>query len=147
MFIDFHIHLTHSLFEGTILCIVGSKEMERIKYMNRLQMIKEFRDNDILLCIEPKIDLKLNYKTLELAKQYPDFPFQAIGVHPTRAPQTKWSKRKELLSLADNPSVIAIGELGLDYHYKRLKQVQFLQTSIRIMIYDLHYQSYRSGRS
>ena len=65
MFIDSHIHLTHSLFEGTIPCIVGSKEMERIKYMDRLQMIKKFRDNDILLCIEPKIDLKLHYKTLE----------------------------------------------------------------------------------
>ena len=26
------------------------------------------------------------------------------------------------------------------------KQVQFLQTSVRIIIYDLHYQNYRSGR-
>ena len=26
------------------------------------------------------------------------------------------------------------------------KQMQFLQTSVRIMIYDLHYQNYRSGR-
>lgn len=45
MFIDSPIHLTHSLFEGTVPCIVGSKEMERIKYMDNLQMIKEFRDS------------------------------------------------------------------------------------------------------
>lgn len=127
MFIDSHIYLTYSSFEGTVPCIVGSKEMERIKYMDRLQLIKKFRDNDILLCIEPGIDLESNYKILELANQYPDSLFPAIGVHPIRAPQTKWSKRKELLSLADNPSVIAIGELGLDYHYKRLKQHRIRQ--------------------
>ena len=127
MFIDSHIYLTYSSFEGTVPCIVGSKEMERIKYMDRLQLIKKFRDNDILLCIEPGIDLESNYKILELANQNPDSLLPAIGVHPIRAPQTKWSKRKELLSLADNPSVIAIGELGLDYHYKRLKQHRIRQ--------------------
>lgn len=127
MFIDSHIYLTYSSFEGTVPCIVGSKEMERIKYMDRLQLIKKFRDNDILLCIDPGIDPESNYKILELANQYPDSLFPAIGVHPIRAPQTKWSKRKELLSLADNPSVIAIGELGLDYHYKRLKQHRIRQ--------------------
>lgn len=127
MFVDSHIHLTHSLFEGTVPCIVGSKEIERIKYLDRPQLIKEFRDNDILFCIEPGIDLESNYKILELASQYPNFLFPAIGVHPTRAPQTKWCKRKELLSLKENPSVIAIGELGLDYHYKRLKQHRIRQ--------------------
>lgn len=127
MFIDSHIHLTHPLFAGKFPCIVDSKETERIKYMDRPQLIKVFKDNDILFCIEPGIDLESNYKILELVDKYPDFLFSAIGVHPTRAPQTKWGKRKELINLADNLSVIAIGELGLDYHYERFKQHRIRQ--------------------
>ena len=33
-----------------------------------------------------------------------------------------------------------------DIKEEQEKQVQFLQTSVRIIIYDLHYQNYRSGR-
>lgn len=37
------------------------------------------------------------------------------------------AKGKNFLAWLDNPSVIVIGELGLDYHYKRLKQHRIRQ--------------------
>ena len=127
MYVDSHIHLTHSLFEGKVPCIVSEEQKERIVSMDRKKIIEECRNNGIVFCIEPGIDFESNYKILEAANEDPDFIFPVLGVHPTRAPQTKWNKRLELKNLTLNEKVIAVGELGLDYHYERMKQHRFRQ--------------------
>lgn len=127
MFVDSHIHLTHSLFEGSVPCIVSEKHEERVFNMDIKQIIAECSNNGIAFCIEPGIDYESNYRVLDAANEYPEYIFPAIGIHPTRAPQTRWSKRLELKKLALNNKVIAIGELGLDYHNERMKQHRFKQ--------------------
>ena len=61
------------------------------------------------------INLEDYPKVLNLAHQYPQI-FASVGVHPSetagRDPEVA-----ELVSLAADPAVIAIGETGLDYHY------------------------------
>ena len=64
---------------------------------------------------------------LELAAQYPERVFPAIGVHPTRSIFEKWSDRHKLAAYANAPGIIAIGEIGLDYHYKREEQHRLKQ--------------------
>ena len=64
---------------------------------------------------------------LELAAQYPERVFPAIGVHPTRSIFEKWSDRHKLAAYANAPVIIAIGEIGLDYHYKREEQHRLKQ--------------------
>jgi TatD DNase family protein len=53
---------------------------------------------------------------LRLAAAYP-FIYATVGVHPHDAAKAEDSTYSELLSLAAKPKVIAIGEIGLDYHY------------------------------
>ena len=53
--------------------------------------------------------------------------FPAIGVHPTRSIFETWSDRHKLDAYANTPGVIAIGEIGLDYHYKHEERHRLTQ--------------------
>jgi TatD DNase family protein len=50
------------------------------------------------------------------AEQYP-FIFATIGVHPHDASKATPETFAELRDLAGHPKVLAVGEIGLDYHY------------------------------
>src|SRR6185312_12615757 len=51
-----------------------------------------------------------------LADRY-DFIYATIGVHPHDAAKTDEETFTRLRELAAHPKVLAIGEVGLDYHY------------------------------
>jgi TatD DNase family protein len=55
-------------------------------------------------------------RAIDLAEKYPNV-FAVIGVHPTYALQVGEDVITPLRELAKNPRVVAIGEIGLDYHY------------------------------
>jgi TatD DNase family protein len=46
-----------------------------------------------------------------------DWVFASIGIHPHEAKLATEEHFAELTRLADHPRVVAMGELGLDYHY------------------------------
>src|SRR5947207_11568623 len=68
-------------------------------------------------------------RAVELAEKYPNV-FAVIGVHPTYAHEAGEDVVTPLRELAKNPRVVALGEIGLDYHYlpsvevKKRKDVQ-----------------------
>lgn len=51
-----------------------------------------------------------------LAEKY-DFVYASVGVHPSETGDLTEADMEELKTLASNPKVCAIGEIGLDYHY------------------------------
>ena len=53
---------------------------------------------------------------LRLARAH-DFIYATIGVHPHDAAKATPETFAHLAGLADEPKVLAIGEIGLDYHY------------------------------
>src|SRR5713101_9950559 len=55
-------------------------------------------------------------RAVDLAEKYPNV-FVVIGVHPTYAHEAEADVITSLRELAKNPRVIAIGEIGLDYHH------------------------------
>ena len=55
-------------------------------------------------------------RAVDLAEKYPNI-FAVIGVHPTYALQAEEDVIAPLRELAKNPRVVAIGEIGLDYHH------------------------------
>ena len=54
-------------------------------------------------------------RAVELAEQYPCL-HAAVGWHPEDALQAPADLRPDLVPLARHPKVVAIGEIGLDYH-------------------------------
>ena len=55
-------------------------------------------------------------RAVDLAEKYSNV-FAVIGVHPTYAREAEDDVVTQLRELAKNSRVIAIGEIGLDYHY------------------------------
>ena len=53
---------------------------------------------------------------IRLAERYP-FIYATIGVHPHDAAKATPETFDRLRELAPHPKVLAIGEIGLDYHY------------------------------
>jgi TatD DNase family protein len=64
----------------------------------------------------------------------------AIGVHPNHCHQVEIEQVALLRGLQANPSVVALGEMGLDYHYEfapRDRQRRFLEAQLALAV-ELH---------
>ena len=60
-------------------------------------------------------DLKPARAAAALASRYPERVAAAVGVHPHDA-STLDAVHEELQRIAEDPAVVAVGEIGLDYH-------------------------------
>lgn len=61
-------------------------------------------------------DLVSSRKALDIAKSF-EGVYAAVGVHPHEAKAFANKSSAPIKSLAENEKVVAIGEIGLDYHY------------------------------
>jgi TatD DNase family protein len=55
--------------------------------------------------------------TLAITESFPEV-FCSVGTHPHNAADESDLTAEELISLSGHPKVVAIGEAGLDYHYR-----------------------------
>lgn len=127
MIIDSHAHYNNNAYKKPFRYLTRNEDRYALAEGDRDQLFQELLDANIPYCIEPGVSLQSCEEVLQLCAEYPDRIFPAMGVHPTRSIYEKWSDRKKLDAFAKTPGVIAIGECGLDYHYKceeqhRLKQ-------------------------
>ncbi len=61
-------------------------------------------------------DKDSSFLAVDIASKYPEC-YAAIGIHPTEIYHTTEEDYQETMSLVSNPKVVAIGEIGLDYHW------------------------------
>lgn len=111
-FIDTHAHIDGTEFD------VDREEV--------LARAKEAGAKAIFL---PAIDLPSSKKIIVLCQQYPDFLYPMIGLHPEEVKadwQEQLSSIKKLIkfplaceSMGGGSSLIAIGEVGLDFYWSR----------------------------
>lgn len=83
------------------------------------------------------VDILSSQKALALAKQYP-FLWAAVGIHGQEAGRAKPGDLNRLLPLLDEPRAVALGEIGLDYHYDdgapREVQRELLERQLQIAV-------------
>ncbi|MEP6756033.1 MAG: TatD family hydrolase [Chthonomonadales bacterium] len=99
MLIDTHCHLNHENFE-----------------LDLLQTVERSLSAGVEKSIVVGFDLASSRRAVELADQFPTI-YAAIGIHPTDCNQWNSTIAEEFRSLSKNPKVVAIGEIGLDYHH------------------------------
>ncbi len=127
MIIDSHAHYTNGAYKNPFRYLTRDENGYALKEGNRKELFQELMEAGIPYSIEVGVGLQSCQDVLLLAKDYHGRVFPAIGYHPTRSLYEKWSERKQLDALARSKGVIAIGEIGLDYHYKREEQHRLKQ--------------------
>ena len=127
MIIDSHAHYNNGAYKKPFRYLTYGEDGYALREGDWEQLFRELMEADIPYSIEPGVSLQSCGEVLELAAQYPGRIFPAVGVHPTRSIFEKWSDRHKLDAYANTPGVIAIGEIGLDYHYKREEQHRLTQ--------------------
>lgn len=71
-------------------------------------------------------DYESSRKAIEIAENY-DFCFAAVGFHPENIYGVDKVNLDKTLSLSAHPKVVAIGEIGLDYHWTKEPEKRELQ--------------------
>lgn len=107
MLFDTHAHLNADQFEE-----------------DREEVIQRALDEGVSHIVVVGFDRKTINGALELAERY-DFIYAAVGWHPVDAIDMTEEDLKWIEELASHPKVVALGEMGLDYHWdKSPKDVQ-----------------------
>lgn len=78
-----------------------------------LSFIKENGVSNVINC---GCDYNSSLTSLKLSEKY-DFVYAAVGVHPETSAENILSDCQKVLNLYSNKKVVAVGEIGLDYHY------------------------------
>jgi TatD DNase family protein len=104
-FFDAHIHLADS------------------KYAQNIgEIIEDAKRLNVFALVANSMDLESSRRSIQLAEEYPDHVYAALGIHPWNTKQLKPNEVQDTVDLilrnAENRQrVVAIGEIGLDSSY------------------------------
>lgn len=98
MFIDTHCHLFNEYYE------------------NIEDIIIKCKNSNIKKIIVSGVDLKSNMEVLELISKY-DMVYGSLGFHPTELKDFCYDDLEWLEEHINDNKIVAVGEIGLDYHY------------------------------
>ncbi|NJP05635.1 MAG: TatD family hydrolase [Chloroflexaceae bacterium] len=100
--IDTHVHLQMSQFAD-----------------DQEDVIQRAADAGVTRMIEIGLDVATSRTALALAEQY-DQMYAVVGVQPNFIENTEIGWLAEIRAMAAHPKVVAIGEIGLDYYWKKV---------------------------
>ncbi len=105
------------------------------EYYNDLDSIIKLSNlNNVFRFINNGCDNATNKEVLELVKKY-EFMYGAIGIHPENVKDYKVSDINFIKENIKEDKIIAIGEIGLDYHYtkeNKNEQIKLFETQLEI---------------
>lgn len=97
-------------------------------------VINQSITENIIKFVVPGIDIESSRKAISLAEKYTAI-YAAVGIHPNEGLSWNSNSCQELLILTKHPKVVAIGEIGLDYHWKdcpRDKQLKVFEEQLNL---------------
>ena len=84
---------------------------------DRDEVLKYLQENGVVAIIHAGAGLDTSRFGVEYSAKYP-FMYTSVGVHPEEITDLPADYLQQLEEMAKSPKVIAIGEIGLDYHYE-----------------------------
>lgn len=100
MFVDTHCHISSEYYD----------DLEQVK--------TNAFNNGIVKVINNGCNQKSNEEILKLVRDNP-YMYGAIGIHPENVEEYKVEDLRFIEQNLANPKIVAIGEIGLDYHYTK----------------------------
>ncbi len=102
LFIDTHAHLDGEEFREDLDAVIARA-----------------REAGVGAIFLPAIDVATSERIPALCQQYPDYLYPMVGLHPEEVRADWRTQLAAIKALLSNPSIIAIGEVGLDYYWSR----------------------------
>lgn len=99
---------------------------------DREQLLSSMFESSVELVIEMGCSMESSRNSVALSQKYPQI-YAAVGVHPEDCGKVYDGYIEELKQLSRNEKVVAIGEIGLDYHYDgfdREKQIEVFEQQL-----------------
>lgn len=84
---------------------------------DQAQLLDAMASHDIGLIVNVGCDLPSSLQSVALSEKY-DFIYAAVGSHPDDADHVDEGTLAMYRQLSEKEKVVAIGEIGLDYHYE-----------------------------
>ena len=107
-------------------------------YKNLDEIINNAKNNKVNRMINNGCNSASNKEVLELLKKY-DTMYGALGIHPESVETYQESDITFIKNNLENDRIIAIGEIGLDYHYtKENKEEQKKLLEVQLSIAEKH---------
>lgn len=90
---------------------------------DRETLLRSLFDGSVSLVIDCGCDFDSSLSAIKLAERFDEI-YAAVGLHPENTVDAKPDELEAIRSLYDHPKVVAVGEIGLDYHWDIPKQLQ-----------------------
>ncbi len=113
--VDSHCHLDMEQFDADRAAVLARAQARGVK-----------------MIVNPGIDLAHCRQAIALADRHAQV-YAAVGIHPNSSADFSEQTLTQLRGLVDHPKVVAIGEIGLDYHWdtvSREKQAQAFRAQL-----------------
>lgn len=83
---------------------------------DREALLNSMKEGGVGRIVNIGANMETSQRTVELTGQY-DFMYGAVGVHPSDTGDMTQDDIETLREWSREPKILAIGEIGLDYHY------------------------------
>jgi TatD DNase family protein len=114
-FVDAHIHLSDPEYDQR----VG-------------EIVEDAKRSNVAALVSNSMDLQTSLLSLQLAEEYSGLVYAALGVHPWNAKNLSPNETQNVTSLIfqRRETVVAVGEIGLDFRYAGSEELRDLQLQV-----------------
>lgn len=93
---------------------------------DRAEVLDMLPQKDVFAVVNAGADIESSVKSIEISKEY-NYVYASVGIHPENIPDEKCDYINILENLLKNEKVVAVGEVGLDYHYSKDRKKEQLK--------------------
>lgn len=115
-------------------------------YEDRDELLANLPENGVEYVVNCGCDLKSCNKSIDICKNF-DYFYCALGIHPSEINEDSEAELEQIKKLYSYEKCVAVGEIGLDYHYDFVskdrqlvffeKQLQFaVEADLPVIVHD-----------
>ncbi len=91
---------------------------------DRESLLKTLPERDVYRVVNCGTDVRTSETALALAERF-DYIYAACGIHPEEVEEADEADLDRIEAMLSHPRCVAVGEIGLDYHWNTPKELQY----------------------